>query len=388
MSDPIQSLSVLSTVFALLLGALVGSFANVVIWRVPRGESIVWPGSRCPRCGRRLTPTELVPVVSWAVQRGRCRGCSARISARYPLVELLMAAGFTAIILRWPLFDFGPTAPLLMALFALLLILTFIDLDTLTLPDALTLPALAVALAGTFVYAPGSGLPDLGAALAGAGIGAGMLVLINRLGGLALRRLRDTRERLWPIGFDQVNLAALVGLLLGWQAGLIAALASLLLNLLTRRTLRLPEGITYLLWLIVLVVVATPGLLLPLPQAIGGSLGAAGAAAVAGALYWWIAGLLGHSDEEPAPGEEDEEPIAMGFGDVKLAAVLGAMLGWQGMLVALFAAVVLGAVFGVIARLTGGERTIPFGPYLVAGGLIALFAAQPLIDWYTGLLVA
>jgi leader peptidase (prepilin peptidase)/N-methyltransferase len=82
---------------ATLLGALVGSFLNVVVWRVPRGESIVSPGSHCPHCDIPLRPYELVPVLSWLVLRGRCRTCRTSISIRYPLVELGVAALFGAV---------------------------------------------------------------------------------------------------------------------------------------------------------------------------------------------------------------------------------------------------------------------------------------------------
>ena len=81
-------------VFAAVFGALVGSFLNVVLWRVPRGESIIHPPSHCPACGTPLYPYELVPVVSWIALRGRCRTCGVRISIRYPLVELGCAALF------------------------------------------------------------------------------------------------------------------------------------------------------------------------------------------------------------------------------------------------------------------------------------------------------
>ncbi len=386
MPDPAVTLNLFLTVAITILGALTGSFANVVIWRVPRNESIVFPGSHCPNCNRKLTVPELVPVLSWVFQGGRCRGCGQRISFRYPFVELLMAAGYLLLALRWPVMDHGLSVLPLLALFTILVILTFIDLDTLTLPDSLTIPALAVALAGTFLYEPSSGLPDLAAAATGAAIGAGVLVLINRIGGLALRRFRDTAERLWPIGFDQVNLAAVVGLLLGWQAGIIAGFASLLLNLLTRRTIRLPEHVAYMLWLLAFVIVVPLAPFLPLPLAIGGSLAAAGTLAVAGAVYWWSAALAGRNPPEDPADPAADEPIAMGFGDVKLAAVLGAMLGWEGFLLTLLLAVVFGAIFGVIGRLTGGDRQIPFGPYLVAGALVTLFFGDAIIGWYVGLL--
>jgi leader peptidase (prepilin peptidase)/N-methyltransferase len=82
---------------AACLGACLGSFLNVVLWRVPRGESIVHPPSHCPNCGHELSPLELVPVISWVALRRRCRHCGVRISARYPIVELAVAVLFAAL---------------------------------------------------------------------------------------------------------------------------------------------------------------------------------------------------------------------------------------------------------------------------------------------------
>jgi leader peptidase (prepilin peptidase)/N-methyltransferase len=84
-------------VVAFVLGALIGSFLNVVLWRVPRGESIVSPGSHCPECETPLKPVELIPVLSWLMLGGRCRTCGVKISARYPLVELAFALLFALV---------------------------------------------------------------------------------------------------------------------------------------------------------------------------------------------------------------------------------------------------------------------------------------------------
>jgi prepilin signal peptidase PulO-like enzyme (type II secretory pathway) len=86
-----------AVVIAAIFGALVGSFLNVVFWRVPRGESIVYPGSHCPACETPLRPYELIPVVSWIALRGRCRTCGSRISLRYPAIEVAGAVAFGAI---------------------------------------------------------------------------------------------------------------------------------------------------------------------------------------------------------------------------------------------------------------------------------------------------
>jgi leader peptidase (prepilin peptidase)/N-methyltransferase len=81
------AMTALFILFGTIFGALIGSFLNVVLWRVPRGESIVRPPSHCPACNTELTPRELVPILSWVAQRGRCRSCGTHISARYPLIE-------------------------------------------------------------------------------------------------------------------------------------------------------------------------------------------------------------------------------------------------------------------------------------------------------------
>ena len=367
-----------------LFGALIGSFANVVIYRLPRGESIVFPGSHCPNCGHELGALELVPVLSWAVLGARCRQCKNGISARYPLVETLFALGFFTLSLRYPPESYGPSVFPLLALFALLVILAAIDFDTQLLPDVLTFPALAVALLGTAFYAADSELPTFLDALYGACLGAGVLALLNRIGALVLRRFGDTAERLWPLGMDQVNVAALLGVF-GWPFGFLGAAGSLALNTVTKRTLRLPEPLVYGLWFAALIVMSV---LLPNPlTVVSGSLVAAGGAALVGSLYWWLHDLKNPSAASAAElNEEDDEPVAMGFGDVKLAGVLGAMLGAQNLLLALFLAFIFGAIGGLLGKALGRGRVVPFGPYLVLGALAALFYGTPLVTWYLGLL--
>lgn len=410
---PYTELTLLGVLFAALLGALIGSFANVVVHRLPKGESIVFPGSHCPVCNHRLSALELVPVISWLVQGGRCRSCRAPISLRYPLIELIMASGFVLLWLRWPPVQLGWSFVPLAALFAVLVILSAIDIDTFTLPDVLTLPALALALLATLLYPPDAGMPTLTGALTGAAVGAGILSLVNRIGALVIRRFADTRERLWPIGFDQVNLAALGGAIAGWRAGIALAALSLLANLIVRRPLRLPEPLAYLLWALA-ILLAGLGLTVPVLDSVAGSVIAAGAAAIVGALFWWLHDLWARTgsvgaaaegspaapeDSPAAPegspaagdrgalaGEADDEPVAMGFGDVKLAAVMGAMLGPAGLLLALFLSFLVGAVGGLTLRALGGDRMVPFGPYLVLSALISLFFGDAILSWYLGML--
>ncbi len=379
--------------FAAVLGALVGSFANVVIHRLPRGASIVSPGSHCPKCGRRLGVLDLVPVLSWLVLRGRCRSCAQPISARYPLVELLFASIFALVVWRWPdPTHLGATAALL-AVLAMLSMAALIDVEHYLLPDVLTLPTIPLVVLSAYLARDSGMLPAPLEAVVGVLVGAGVLALINRIGALVLRRFADTEERLWPLSLDQVNLAAVAGAFGGVWIGLAVGAASVLLNLLTRKTLRSPEPLLYGLWLAALVVSVTT-FTVPTFDAIAGSVMAAGAWALIGATYWWLHDLATAATKplatataasEPAAG--DDEPVAMGFGDVKLAAAIGGFLGWESLLVALFLAVTLGAVGGLLGRaLFGGKRTIPFGPYLLIGGLIALFFGDALVAWYLALL--
>jgi len=376
------------------VGALIGSFANVVIYRWPRGESVVWPRSRCPACGHTLSPLELVPVLSWLVQRGRCRRCGARISVRYAVVEAGFAVAFGILAWAYPVEAFGPTLLPLLVLVSMLAMAAIIDLDTYLLPDGLTLPAIAVAVAGAALYHPDAGLPSPTQAAVGAAVAAGVLVLINRLGGLVLRRWRDTEERLWPVSLDAVNVAALAGLLGGRWWALAAGLSQVLASAAARRPVRLPEPWLYALWAVALVLAvagwtATWGV--DLLEALAGSLIGAGAWAVLGAAWWWGVDLrrrdrVAPAEEAGAPEDDDGEPVAMGFGDVKLAAVLGGLLGATGFLVGLLLAVVIGAVIGVAQRALGGSRFVPFGPFLVVGALLAWAFGDALVAWYLGLL--
>jgi len=127
---------------AFLFGLVVGSFLNVVIHRVPRHESIVWPASHCPHCGESIRPLDNVPLISYLLLRGRCRNCKERISARYPAVEAL-----TGLLFGTAAFEFGVTLALLPALvlIAALIVLAVIDLEHRLLPNVIVGPA---ALAG------------------------------------------------------------------------------------------------------------------------------------------------------------------------------------------------------------------------------------------------
>ena len=160
--------------WAAFAGASIGSFLNVVIARVPAGESVVRPRSRCPRCRAEIAWYDNVPVLSWLLLRARCRGCGAPISWRYPAVELLGAAAALLALHRHGL---APEALVEFAFAALLVALAFIDLDTWLLPHALTWPVIALGIVAS--AAGWSAAPSLSSSLWGAGVGFGAFAAIS-----------------------------------------------------------------------------------------------------------------------------------------------------------------------------------------------------------------
>ena len=256
---------VLIELLCVVLGLAVGSFLNVVVWRVPRKESVVYPSSACPQCGHAIRWFDNIPVISWLMLRARCRDCGELISWRYPAVEASTAILFGAVALH-----LGPSAaiPAFLYLAAISVALTLIDLDTHTLPNVIVLPAYPVA--------------------------AGLLLFTT-----------------WAEGDWWAMVRAVVG-------GCVLFAAYLLMAL----------------------------------------------------VY----------------------PGGMGFGDIKLAGVLGvylAWLGWGVLAVGAFGAFVLGGVFGIAliaSRRVGRKSGIPFGPWMIAGAFLGIFAGQPLWDSYLGLM--
>lgn len=208
-------MSPMTALYALagIVGAAIGSFLNVCVARWPRGESVVAPRSRCPRCGHQITWAENIPVLSWVALRARCSGCGLPISAQYPLVELAVGGLWVAAV-WWA----GPTLlALRMAVFCTLLLgVLLTDLQYYDIPDGFTITGLLFALAfalvdvlgGPGAGAPFSSFPD---ALIGACAGAGLVAIAGWLGEAWLKRE--------AMGFGDVTLMAMVGAFVGpWRA--------------------------------------------------------------------------------------------------------------------------------------------------------------------------
>ena len=239
---------------AFLFGLLIGSFLNVVAYRLPRGESLVSPPSHCPACGKPVRPRDNIPVLGWLLLRGRCRDCGEPFSWRYPAVELLTGVLFAVVVATQ---DEAIDVALGLCLVTALVPITLIDLDVRRIPDKITGPAAVAAL----------------------------------VAGLAL-----------DISY-------------------------------------VPEQLI------------------------------AGAAAL---LLFYLAAVM--------------KPGGMGMGDVKLVGMLGLYLG-RAVAPAIFIALLLGVVVGgvIMARVgvaTGRKQTVPFGPFLALGGMIAFFAGTPIVDAY------
>ena len=197
-----------------LTGLCVGSFLNVCIYRLPLRQSVVHPGSRCPGCGRALSWYDNVPVLSYLLLRGRCRGCRARISPRYPIVEAI-----TGAIFLWHFAVFGLTPLLLVrvAFASALIVLFAIDLEHQILPDRITLPGIVIGAACSVLFPPGPV-----ASLTGIVVGGGLLWGIAEL----WYRLRKVEA----MGFGDVKMLAMIGAFLGIRLVILTFIMSSMLG--------------------------------------------------------------------------------------------------------------------------------------------------------------
>ena len=201
----------------LFLGLAIGSFLNVVIHRLPRGESMISPGSRCPSCGYALRPLDNIPVVSYLMLRGQCRACRIRITARYPLVEIATAALF---VLHYVVFGWTPLLAVRLLFASAMIALFAIDLEHHLLPDAITLPGIVLGLLAGLLLPPG--FRD---AVTGMLLGGGVLWLI----GEAYYRYSGEEG----MGGGDVKMLAMIGAFLGWELVIVTLVFSSIAGSLT-----------------------------------------------------------------------------------------------------------------------------------------------------------
>jgi len=194
---------------AVLLGTLIGSFLNVVIYRLPRKESLVWPGSHCPVCEKPIHPGDNLPVVSFIMLRGRCRGCGTRISRRYPIVEAVNGLAYGLIV--W-YFGPGGQAVVYAALFSALLVISYIDFDHQIIPDVITLPGIGVGILAASTLLP-TGLVN---SISGLLLGGGVLLLLAWVSPYLFGKE--------GMGGGDIKLLAMIGAFLGWQAVILTML--------------------------------------------------------------------------------------------------------------------------------------------------------------------
>ncbi|MCU1418122.1 MAG: prepilin peptidase [Schumannella sp.] len=252
-----MAISLAVTAFG-IFGSLIGSFLNVVVFRVPAGRSVVSPPSACGSCGTRIRPWDNIPIISWLALRGKCRDCAAPISVRYPLVELGGALFFALVALV-----LGPSvaasttiaatiaASLVLVAFlyfaAISLALALIDLDTGRLPNVIVLPAYAVgaALFGTAAVVTGQSGPLIVAAIGATALGLAYLIMFLVFPG--------------GMGFGDVKLAGVIGLFLGylgWEELIVGSVSAFILGgffsiaLLALRKARAKTGVPFGPWML------------------------------------------------------------------------------------------------------------------------------------------
>ena len=324
---------------AAVLGLIFGSFGTVVAHRVPKGESVVTGRSKCPSCGREITALENIPVFSYVFLRGRCRGCGAKISPRYPLIELVTGVLFALAAAK---FGWSIEAFAYAGLFWALVVLTVIDLNERKLPDAITLPLFA------------TGLGSLGAAS----------LVDDRLGRFSFVTLGSIAIVLFVIAAvfpwrrtDRETAADDAPL--ESEADVDTAKP-------TRARLNVWGLLTLVAWTILLVAAFVEGEQARLAGALTGT------ALFAGFFFAVAFTYVG----------------GMGGGDIKLALVLGAFSGYLGapgyVIVAMFSAVVAGGLVSAVVLFSGGSRktALPFGPFLALGTIIAIFVGESIQELY------
>jgi leader peptidase (prepilin peptidase)/N-methyltransferase len=368
-------------IFLFALGACVGSFLNVIIYRLPRGESVVFPASHCPACGRAIKWYDNIPIVSWLVLRGRCRACAARISPRYLAIELAagaivagLYAWYFVLSLRDGAGDFADAWPMFVAHAALLLGLlaaSVVDIEQFLVPLPVMWVCAGVGVAAA-AFRPHPLMPPAGPAVAvgavAAAFGLPVGLLMVRLGWLQPSFL-DAEDKPLPPPGEGAEADRPVAVT---AADGVNPRREVLREVLFLGPAVLMGAVGFIL------AVRVPALRAGLLDIWGGPVGehlasACGAALgmMVGIAWIWGTRILGTL----AFGKE-----AMGMGDVHIMAAVGAVLGWKAASLTFFAAPLLGLLWAVYLLVARGRRELPYGPWLAAGALIVMLFQDGIVE--------
>lgn len=228
-------MNVILSIAVFIFGLMIGSFLNVCIYRIPRKESIVFPSSHCPSCGKEIMFRDNIPIISYVILRGRCRFCSAKISIRYPIIELM-----TAVFLLLLFIKYGATLNYLRFAFfiCVLIVISAIDIEHLVIPNRVIVPAIAVGLLFSIIL----GYQILLESLIGIALGGGLLLVIAIIAPFIFKQE--------SLGGGDIKLAAFMGIFLGpfvlmalFWGFFVGALVGL--TLMARKDKSLKDAITF-----------------------------------------------------------------------------------------------------------------------------------------------
>ena len=345
-------------------GLIVGSFLNVVIYRIPRGESVSYPGSHCGSCGKPVKPYDNIPVLSYLILRGKCRTCHSGYSAIYPAVEFLVGVLFFSVAYVSGISSFNVFR---MIFIAIIVALIFIDARHQLLPNIITYPALLFSISSiTFVShlwsarileGLSSSLPQAVATWGGA-VGIAMAIPVF----FAIDRL------------DNV----LFGKYFEWEESEISDEEKLIEERYEKRGTRV-EWTSLIAGIVLAVAWVIYGYAQPESIAHITLMNSFLGAIVGGGLIWLLRTLYFYTR-----GVE-----GMGLGDVKMMAFVGAFLGWQAAILVLLLGSLLGSFVGVAMALKSGSGMkvrLAFGVFLGAAAILSLFAGRAIIDSYLGMM--
>ncbi|MBM3882585.1 MAG: prepilin peptidase [Verrucomicrobia bacterium] len=348
-----------SVVF-LVLGAVVGSFLNVCIHRWPRGQSIVSPPSHCPACGKAIPWYLNIPLVTWVWLRGRCAFCAAPIPVRYVAVEGLTGLSFLGCWLVYGRVS-APLALLYCLLLAGLIAATFIDAEHFIIPDQITIGGVVAGVLGSFLvpelHRVESSVTALQRCAWGAAVGAGIVYGIVRLGKLLLGRHKLRLPPGTRVYFDEEYLVlpgeAIAYGELFYRKGDAVILQAQQVELVDRCYWNVPIRLT---------------------------------------RETLVIGELEFSTEEVPCFEAVTDAMtlpreAMGLGDVKFMAAIGAFLGWAGVLFSLLASALVGSIVGLtLIALGRRDRStpLPYGPYIALAAAGWVFLGDRILRWWLG----